>query len=155
MPEYREKSGNVCLGMLPVCWAALPTSSRDSVGPSTGRPSTQEIHSWLTPHLQNSLNSACVTIQKEQRPPTSSALARFFQSARCPVSQRALTRAPGITGQTLPCFCRCRSRGGAVLRLVWGRAKFRGLTSKGFSYWNTLCCKGRLPQLSTIMLIIA
>lgn len=82
--------------------------------PSTGWPSPQEAHSWLTPHLQNSQNSArATTMQPAPQPPASHART-LPPKCLCPVISFGSPHSPGATGQALPCFSRHRSGGRAV-----------------------------------------
>lgn len=58
----------------------------------------------------------------------------------------------GTAGQTGP-FSRHGGRGGAILQLVWGRAKFRGLRLWAFPIRTFYV--GGSPQLSTVTIIMS
>lgn len=114
--------------------------------PPTSRASPWETHSWLRPHLLNSpQNSACQQRYNKSHHHQAPMLEHTSSKVLSPHYLLLPSPRPHeITRQTLPWFSRHRSRGAAVLQLVWGTAKFRGLTSLGFSHWNILCCNGYL-----------
>lgn len=111
--------------------------------PSAGWPSPQETHSWLTPPLQNSQNSArATTTQPAPQPPAPHARTRP-PGRLCPFISFRPHHGPGATGQT-------QKRRQSRLTTGRGQSQVQRPDSLGFSI---LCCEGRALPLSTVMII--